>query len=213
VLFRSGYPNVDAVLTTRELAYLIKDAGIDLLKLAEEDFDSELPAIPGMENVYCAPGDIATAVFHVSLGMLSQNPKDSPDVKFTETGTEGVRTTSVRLGSFDVKAAAITGLQSAIPFLDSMKAGKNELAFFEMLACPMGCISGGGQAKVLLPQDKAGVYAERASLHSTLDVKALSAIAKHPAVQKIYQDHFAKPCGDKSNRALHTQYVERKLSQ
>jgi NADP-reducing hydrogenase subunit HndD len=208
-----GYPNVDAVLTTRDLAHLIKDAGIDLQKIAEADFDSELPAIPGMENVYCAPGDIATAVFNVSLGLLSQNPADSLGVKFAETGTEGVRTASVRLGSFDIKAAAVTGLPDAVPFLDSMKAGKTEIAFLEMLACPMSCVSGGGQPKVLLPQDKAGAYAERAKLHSALDAQALSALAKHPAVQKIYQDYFAKPCGDKSNRALHTQYVERKLSQ
>jgi len=132
-------------------------------------------------------------------------------VTFVETGTEGVRTASVQLDSFDVKVAAITGLPNAVPFLDSMKAGKNEIAFLELLACPMGCVSGGGQPKVLLPQDKAGAYAKRAGLNPVPDAKTLSTIAKHPAVQKIYQDSFAKPCGDKSNRALQTQYVERKL--
>jgi NADP-reducing hydrogenase subunit HndD len=208
-----GFANVDAVLTTRDIAWLIKDAGIDIRKLAEAEFDSELPTVPGMENVYCAPGDIAAAVLNVSLGMLSQNQSESLDVRFAETGTEGVRTASVRLGSFEIKAAAVTGLPAAVPFFDSMKAGKNEIAFLEMLACPLSCVSGGGQPKVLLPQDKAGAYAERAKFHSTLDAKALSALAKHPAVQKIYQGYFAKPCGDKSNKALHTQYVERKLSQ
>jgi NADP-reducing hydrogenase subunit HndD len=200
-------------LTTRDLACLIKEAGIDIQKISEAGLDSELPAIPGLENVYCAPGDITAAVFNVSLGMLSQNTAETLDVKFTETGTEGVRTASVRLGSFDIRAATVSGLPGAVPFFDSMKAGKNEIAFLEMLACPLSCVSGGGQPKVLLPQDKAGTYAERAKLHSAPDGKALSALAKHPAVQKIYQDHFAKPCGDKSNKALHTQYVERKLSQ
>jgi iron only hydrogenase large subunit-like protein len=93
-----------------------------------------------------------------------------------------------------------------------MKAGKNEIAFLEMLACPMGCVSGGGQPKVLLPQDKAGAYAERAKLHSKPDAKSLSAVAQHPAVQQMYQNFFARPCGDKSNRALQTQYVERTLT-
>jgi NADP-reducing hydrogenase subunit HndD len=124
-----------------------------------------------------------------------------------------VRTASVKLDSYNVKAAVVTGLPSAVPFFDAMKAGKNEIAFLEVLACPMGCVSGGGQPKVLLPQDKAGAYAERARLNAELDSKSLSAAAQHPAVQRIYKDHFAKPCGDRSNRALHTQYVERKLNQ
>jgi NADP-reducing hydrogenase subunit HndD len=99
-----------------------------------------------------------------------------------------------------------------VPFFDAMKAGKHEIAFLEMLACPMGCVSGGGQPKVLLPQDKAGAYADRAKLHANLDAKSLSAVSQHPSIQQMYQNFFAKPCGDKSNRALQTQYVERKLT-
>jgi iron only hydrogenase large subunit-like protein len=134
------------------------------------------------------------------------------DVKFSATETAGVCTASVHLNSHAVKAVAITGLPSAVPFFEEMKAGKNEIAFLEMLACPMGCVSGGGQPKILLPQDKEGAYAERARLNAGPDPECLSAIAQHPAVQRIYEDYFAKPCGDKSNHALHTQYVERKLS-
>jgi len=208
-----GYANVDAVLTARELAYLIKDSGIDLMKLAEENFDPELPFVPEMENVYCSPSDIAASVLHISHAILAGNTDESLDLKFAETGAEGVRTASIKLNSYTVKAAAITGLPGAVPFFDAMKAGKNEIAFLEMLACPMGCVSGGGQPKVLLPQDKTGVYAERAKLYSNLDVKSIAALSKNPAVQRIYQDHFAKSCGDISNRPLHTQYAERKLSQ
>jgi iron only hydrogenase large subunit-like protein len=118
----------------------------------------------------------------------------------------------VKLNSYDVKAAAVTGLTGAVPFFEAMKAGKHEIAFLELLACPMGCVSGSGQPKVLLPQDKPGAYAERAKLHSNLDVKSLCAVSQHPAVQRIYGDFFAKPCGDRSNRALQTQYIERKLT-
>lgn len=208
-----GYPNVDAVLTTRELAYLIKDSGIDLLDIAEERFDSELPSLAAMENVYCTPGDIAESVLQAGHGLLSQKPGEPLEVKFSGTGVEGVRAASAQLDKFSVKAVAVAGLKGAIPFLDAMKAGKSEIAFLEMLACPRGCVSGGGQPKVLLPQDREGAYAERAKLHAGVDARTMETIATHPAVQRIYRDWFAKPCGDKSNRALHTQYVERKLSQ
>jgi NADP-reducing hydrogenase subunit HndD len=208
-----GIPNVDAALTARELACLIKDAGIDLAHMAEEDFDTELPAIAGMDNIYCTPGDIASAVLHASRGLLAQGASDFPNVRFVETGAEGVSTAFVKLGPFDIKAAAVTGLTGAVPFFDAMKAGKHELAFLELLACPMGCVSGSGQPKVLLPQDKPAAYEERAKVHSGLDAKSLGALSQHPAVQRMYRDFFKKPCGDKSNRALRTQYVERKLSQ
>ncbi len=209
----AGYPNVDAVLTTRELAYLIRQSGIDLLKLSESDFDPELPAVPEIENLYCTPGDIAASVLHIGRGMLDQNAKEALEVKFAETGSEGVRAATVKLNSYDIKAVAITGLPAAVPYFDAMKSGNNEIAFLELLACPMGCVSGGGQPKVLLPQEKAGAYAERARLHSKLDAKTLVSLAKNPAVQRIYEGYLAKPCGDKSNRHLHTQYTERKLSQ
>jgi iron only hydrogenase large subunit-like protein len=208
-----GYANVDAVLTTRDLAWMIKDSGIDLLKISEESFDAELPAIAAMENAYCTPGDIAAAVLCISHGLLAPSSSAHPEVNFSETGTEGVRTASVKLDSYEVKAAAITGLPGAVPFFEAMKAGKNEIAFLEMLACPMGCVSGSGQPKVLLPQDRAGAYDERTKLNTGLDAKSLNAVAQHPAVQRIYQDYFRKPWGDKSNHALHTQYMERKLSQ
>ena len=208
-----GIQSVDAALTARELACLIKDSGIDLMTAPEADFDAELPVIAGMDNIYCTPGDIATAVLNASRDMMAQGSGDPLDVKFTETGTEGVRTASVEIGSFAISAAAITGLTGAVPYFDAMKSGRHELAFMELLACPMGCVSGGGQPKILLPQDKPVAYAERAKLHCSLDAKLLSALSRHPAVQQIYQDFFGKPCGDKSNRALHTQYVERKLSQ
>jgi iron only hydrogenase large subunit-like protein len=205
----AGYPHVDAVLTTRELAYMIKDSGIDLFSIAEKEFDPELAAVPGMENAYSAPGDIAESVLHASCGLLGLDK--SPEVKFQETGAEGVREATVPLGGFTVKAVSIAGLQSAVPFLDAIRAGKNETAFLELLACPMGCVSGGGQPKVLRPQDKAGAYAGRARLNSGLDANKLRAVAQDAAVQRIYRDFFAKPCGDKSNRSLHTQYTERRL--
>jgi len=208
----AGFPNVDAVLTTRELAWMIKDSGIDPTSLAEEDFDVELPAVEGMETLYGVPGDITAAVLQVSRSMLDPNSSENPALQLSETGAEGVRTAAVKLNSFSVKVATVAGLPAAAPFFEAMKSGKNEIAFLELLACPMGCVSGGGQPKVLLPQEKDGAYAERARLNACPDGIRLSRLAQHPAVQRIYKDYFRKACGDSSNHALRTQYVERKLN-
>jgi iron only hydrogenase large subunit-like protein len=209
-LSAAGSPHVDAVLTVRELAYIIKDSGIDIASIAGAPFDSELPVVAEMENVYSNASDISGSVLRAGRGLLKQG--DSPDVKFADTETEGVRTASVQLGEFKVKAVSITGLTAAKPFFDAIKAGKNEIAFMELLACPAGCVSGGGQPKVLLPQDKAGTYAGRAVAHACPDGKNREGLAQNPAVQRIYQEAFGKSAGDKSNRALQTQYEERKLS-
>jgi NADP-reducing hydrogenase subunit HndD len=207
----SGRPDVDAVLTVRDLAYLFKDYGIEFSEMPEAEFDRELPDVAGMESVYCTPGDITAAVLNAVRGLIDSGGAKALDVKFAETGTEGVQTASVRLDTFDLKVVSVTGLPNAVPFFDAMKAGKQDVAFMEILSCPMGCVSGGGQPKVLLPQDKGTTYSERAKLNPKPDAKTFGDIAKHPDVQQIYQGFFAKACGDKSNRAIHTQYSERKL--
>jgi NADP-reducing hydrogenase subunit HndD len=208
----SGHLDVDAVITARELAYLFKDCEIELSSMPEQEFDDELPDVAGMESVYCSPGDITAAVVYASRGLIGQNEQESADLNFAETGTEGVQTASVRLNQSDLKVVSVTGLPNAIPFFEAMKSGKHEVAFMEILSCPMGCVSGGGQPKVLLPQDKVNTYRERANLACKPDARIFGSIAKHPAVQQVYQGFFAKACGDKSNRAIHTQYTERKLS-
>lgn len=206
-----GRPDIDAVLTTRELAYLIKEFGIDLETLAEEEFDDELPAVAGTDGVYCAPGDITEAVLRTAHGLLTQGQGGTREVALADTGSEGVRVTSVQLNGFEVKAAAIAGWQNAVPILETIKSGKSEFAFVEVLACPMGCVSGGGQPKVLLPQDRSAAYNERARLATETGARDWEGAAQLSAVQQVYRGFFGKACGDKSNRALHTQYQERRL--
>jgi iron only hydrogenase large subunit-like protein len=205
-----GRPDVDAVLTTRELAYLIKDSGIDLQALPDQDFDDELPAVAATDGVYCVPGDITRAVLRAAHGLLAQDC-GSLNAELTPTASEGLCATKVQLNGFEVKAAAVAGWKNAVPVLEAIKSGQSEFAFLEVLACPMGCVSGGGQPKVLLPQDRETTYSERAKLASAAGDSDWEGAAKHPAVQQIYRGFFGKACGDKSNRALHTQYRERRL--
>ena len=207
-----GNRHVDAVLTTRELAYMIKEAGIDLQCIAAAPFDPEIPVAPEMENAYCSPGDISESVLRAGQSLLGNNGDHPLEVKFTGTGTEGVREAVVQLGKHRVQAVAVAGLAAALPFIEAIKTGKNEIAFMELLACPMGCASGGGQPKVLLPQDKAATYAVRAGLNSGADAKG-EGVPTSSAVRRLYQECFLKPSGDKSNRVVHTQYEIRKVTQ
>jgi iron only hydrogenase large subunit-like protein len=147
---------------------------------------------------------------HASRELLNGG-SNGVDISFAAQG-EGVRAGAVQLGEHRVKAVAVSGLQNAVSFLEAIRTGQNEYAFMELMACPQGCVSGGGQPKVLLPADKERVYAERAQHTSFNGELPFGNIAKHPAVQQLYQCYFAKPYGDKSNRTVHTQYVERRAN-
>jgi iron only hydrogenase large subunit-like protein len=206
-----GHRDIDAVLTTRELAYLIKDAGIDIVAIAEEPFDTDQGDLPGLENVYCTTGDVTQAVLHTCYELANDSADSKLEIQFTGEASDEVRFTDVRLGDYPVKAVAISGLHNAVPFLEAIRAGKSDYGFMEIMACPKGCVSGGGQPKVLLPKDKMARYSNRASYFSVCGVNPCNNISRQSAIKQIYELFFAKPYGDKSNRVLHTQYLERRL--
>ncbi len=206
-----GSKEVDAVLTTRELAYLIKDAGIDIFALAPEGFDSDLGGVPWLSNFYCSTGDVAQAVLQTCPEMLDKDVRTSQEIVLSDAQAEGTRVASVCVNGYDIKAVAVSGLRNAVPIFEALKAGKREFAFMEVRACPVGCVSGGGQPKVLLPQDKLPTYIKRAAVTPPCRADHPSRISEDPAIQQIYQGHFKKPVGDMSNRLLHTQNSERRL--
>jgi iron only hydrogenase large subunit-like protein len=209
----SGNPairDVDAVLTTRDLAHLIKEKGIDPSTLAEEEFDDDLPEIAGAENAYCTTGEVTQAVLRAAVELLSRRTQaiSGSDVEVTEAHEEGARIACIQINGYNLKGIAVSGLQNAIPYLDDIKAGKRELAFLEVMSCPMGCVSGSGQPKVLLPEDKTAVYSKRLEILRG-NAAPRSNVTEHPLLKALYRDLFLTPCGDKSNRVLHTQYFER----
>lgn len=207
-----GYRDIDAVLTTRELAYLIKDAGIDITKLEEVPFNRELGDVPGLENVYCTTGDIVKAVFTTSRELLNDDSGNEVAFEFPDNDTKVIKYFTATIAGRAVKGIAISGLKNAVPFFEAIRAGKTEFGFMEVMSCPLGCVSGGGQPKVLLPGNKMDVYRKRAALVAGYDVEH-HGLTQQPDIIKIYQDFFQKPYGDKSNRVLHTQYIERHINE
>jgi len=195
---------VDAVLTTRELAYLLKDAGVDPFAASSEEFDQDLLDRSWLSHVYCSTGDIAQAVLETCCELLNREVRSPLNLASADAGADGARVTSVETDGYEIKALSVSGVGSAIPFLDAIKAGKIGFAFMEVRACPAGCVSGGGQPKVLLPKDKPRAYIERATVTSLTSAGDRVEITEDSTVQRLYVKHFGMPCGDKSNRILHT---------
>jgi len=155
----SGYPDVDAVITTRELARMIKKAGIDFLNLPDEDFDKSMGASTGAGVIFGATGGVMEAalrtVYEVISGETLQN------VEFNAVrGMEGIKEAAVNIPGFgEVRVAVAHGLQNAADLLDRIRSGEGDYHFIEIMACPGGCVGGGGQPivsgpmRLTLPED------------------------------------------------------------
>ncbi len=206
----SGYPDVDAVLTTRELAHMIKRAGIDFKNLPSEEFDNPLGESSGAGVIFGATGGVMEAALRTATEMLTG--KSSDEVNFMEVrGTEGVKEASYKVGNIEVNVAVASGLANAKKLLESVKSGEKNYHFIEIMACPGGCINGGGQPT------------QPSAVRNFVDVKSLRAMAlysddmrKHirkshenPIVQQLYTTYFGSPGSHKAHKILHTSYVPR----
>jgi len=206
----SGYRDVDAVITTRELAHLIKDAGINFADLPDESFDAPLGTYSGAGNIFCATGGVTEAALRTAYEVIAKEPIPNVDLEFVR-GTDGVRTAVVGAGDIELKIAIVSGLKNAVSVLDSIKAGKTDLHFVEVMTCPGGCINGGGQPKLLLPADRA-VASEYRSASTYIHDSSIEYRKSHdnPEIKKLYNNYLGKPLGDKSHHLLHTKYTARR---
>lgn len=210
-LTANGYPDVDAVLTTRELAKMIKEAGIDFTKLEDAVFDSPFgDEATGAGVIFGATGGVMEAALRTVADVLTG--ESNTEIEYTAVrGTDGIKEATVTVGDLDVKLAVANGLGNARKLLNSIREGKAEYHFIEIMACPGGCVTGGGQpihsAKVMeevdLKAERAkALYAEDASL-------PLRKSHENPYIKKLYDEFLGKPCGHKSHELLHTHYHER----
>lgn len=206
----SGFRDVDVVLTTRELGYLIKDAGIDFAALPEEDFDKPLGVYTGAGNIFGATGGVMEAALRTGYELLTKEPVPKIEMNFVRGG-EGVRKASIKVGKLNLKVGVVAGLANVAPLLEQIKSGEVDFHFLEVMTCPAGCVSGGGQAKVLLPQDRPAAYAARtASTYQHDENLPLRKSHENPEVQRLYTEFLGEPLGHESHRLLHTEYASRK---
>lgn len=206
----SGYKDVDVVLTTRELAQLIKDAGIDFANLPDEEFDLPLGNYSGAGTIFGVTGGVMEAALRTGYELITKEAIPNIDLDFVRGG-EGVRTANVQVGDLELKVAVVSGLKNVVPLLEKVKNGQCDFHFIEVMTCPEGCVSGGGQPKLLLPEDRPIAYKQRKDAtykhDSNLEIRKSH---ENPDIKKLYDEFLGEPLGHQSHHLLHTEYVSRK---
>ena len=198
-------PDVDAVLTTRELGKMLKQAGIDFVNLPEEKYDDPFGITTGAAVIFGATGGVMEAALRTVYEVVTGKTLEALD--FTDVrGLQGIKESEVDLDGTKVKVAVAHSLSKAREILELIKAGKAEYAFIEIMCCPGGCIGGGGQpygATNELRQKRIdAIYKADKDL-------PLRKSHESPAVKQIYEDFLGEPLGEKSHHLLHTTYRDR----
>ncbi|MGI6488217.1 MAG: NADH-dependent [FeFe] hydrogenase, group A6 [Syntrophothermaceae bacterium] len=199
----SGYRDVDLVLTTREVGRLFRMAGIDFSRLAPSNFDSWMGAYTGAAVIFGATGGVMEAALRTVYEVVTG--KTLEDVNFTfARGMEGIKEAEIDMDGTVVKVAIGHGLANARKLMEQVRAGESPYHFIEIMACPGGCIGGGGQPITKSNAKRAeriqAIYEEDAGL-------PLRKSHDNPEVKAIYADFLTEPLGDKSHELLHTHYT------
>ncbi len=202
----SGHKDVDVAITTRELAYLLKDMNIDFNSLPDEDYDQPLGIYTGAGTIFCATGGVMEAAIRTGYELITGEAIDEIDIHAVRGG-EGFRTATLNVGDMELKVGIVSGLKNVVPVIEAVRAGELDLHFIEVMTCPVGCVSGGGQPKLLLDSNKEAAYKSRTKSTYIHD-KELKYRKSHenPAIIKIYDEFLGKPNGEKSHHLLHTKY-------
>ncbi len=201
----SGYADVDAALTTRELAKMIRLAGIDFASLPEEEYDAPLGISTGAAVIFGASGGGMEAALRTVYEVVTEETLASVDFKAVR-GLEGIKEAEVDLKGTKVKVAEANGLGNARKLMDLIKEGKADYQFIEIMCCPGGCIGGGGQP---IPTTNA-IREKRIKAIYDADLGLpLRKSHENPAVKTLYEEFLKKPLGEKSHHLLHTDYTKR----
>ena len=213
----NGLPDVDAVLTTRELAKMIKRAGILFNRLPDEEFDQDLMGeYSGAGVIFGVTGGVMEAALRTVYYVLTG--KEHEAITFEAVrGLEGIREASVQINDLTVNVAIAHGMKNAKVLLDEIREGKSKYHFIEIMGCPGGCIAGGGQPYIrpcFLPNEDDDILdtfrAKRAqALYSEDERQVLRQSHNNTQVQKLYDEYLTKPNSHKAHALLHTSYTPR----
>jgi iron only hydrogenase large subunit-like protein len=198
-------PDVDAVLTTRELAKLIRMAGIDMDALDADLPDSPFGARSSAGKLFGATGGVMEAALRTAYHMLTGENLTEPIIDEVR-GLEGRKETKVTIGDTTYGFAVVSGLSNARELLDEIKGGRDDIHFIEVMTCPGGCINGGGQP---LGTDVNAVKKRMQRLYSIDRDDKIHFSHENPDIERIYKEYLEKPLGKKSHELLHTKYQTR----
>jgi NADH-quinone oxidoreductase subunit G len=199
--------DVDIVISTRELAKMIKEAGIDFNSLEDDNFDNPLGESSGAGVIFGTSGGVLEAAVRTAYEWITG--EIGPELEFHDIrGLEGSKTATLKIKDMDVNVAVTNGLGNARKLLESIKSGESNYHIIEIMACPGGCIGGGGQPYIygdisILQKKSEAIYKEDKD-------KVIKKSHENPSIIKIYDEYLGEPYGEKAHHLLHTHYVNRK---
>jgi len=202
-LTKDDHNNVDVVITTREFATMLKEAGIDFANLEDSDFDHMLGESTGASIIFGATGGVIEAATRTAYEWITGETLESVDFHALR-GIEGLREASVQVGDITLNIGIAHGLGNARKLLEDIRSGKSKYHAIEIMACPGGCIGGGGQPyhhgdMSIIEKRREAIYKEDAG-------KAKRKSHENQEVLKLYEEYLGKPYGKKAHELLHTHY-------
>lgn len=198
----SGYRDVDIVLTTHELGAMIREAGIDFSTLPDDEYDAPMGIATGAGVIFGATGGVMEAALRTVSELVTGEELECIDFHGVR-GLQGVKEAEVQIGDTVVKVAVAHTLLNARTLLEQIREGRSQYHFIEIMACPGGCISGGGQ-----PISSCADIREK-RINALYECDQCSALRKshlNPAVKELYENWLGKALGEKSHKLLHTHY-------
>lgn len=202
-----GDPEVNMSISTRELAQMIRNANLNFASLTDEDFDQPMGESTGASVIFGTTGGVIEAAVRTAYEVHTQKTLERVDFEELR-GMEGIREATIDFDGLPIKIGIAHGLGNARKLLEDIKAGKSEFHAIEIMACPGGCIGGGGQPyhhgnmEVLKKRQRA-IYEEDRN-------KVLRKSHENPFITKLYEEFLGEPCGHKSHELLHTHYFDKK---
>ena len=209
----TGYPDVDHVITTRELARMIKKVGLQFEELPDEKFDDPMGEYTGGAVIFGTTGGVMEAALRTAVYWITKDDVNTP-VEFKEVrGLQGIKEATYTVGEISVRVAVASGLANARELLNKVRSGEEHYDFIEIMACPGGCINGGGQPQVSAEIRNFTDYrAKRASALYQLDEAAENRKShQNVSLNKMYEEYLGEIGGEKAHHLLHTTYVKRGL--
>lgn len=203
----NGVPDVDIVISTRELADMIREAGIVFKDLEEQEYDSPLGESTGAAVIFGASGGVLEAALRTAADWIAG--KDLDSIEFTAVrGLDGIKEAEVEVGGLKLKAAVCSGLGNARRLLEKIERGEADYQAIEIMACPGGCLNGGGQPyhhgdMTILKKRLDALYKDDRD-------KPIRKSHKNPSIKKIYEEFLGEPGSHLAHHLLHTAYVDRK---
>lgn len=202
--------NVDAVLTTRELARMIKQANIDFVELEDSEFDDPMGEATGAGAIFGTTGGVMEAALRTAYETITGKELKKLDFEAVR-GEEGIKKATVKIGDNEVKVAVANGLANAQKIMEEIKSGKAEYQFVEIMACPGGCVMGGGQP-IKTSKQRSEYDIRKLRAECLYDIDEKSTIRKsheNPIIKKLYKEFLEEPGSHKAHELLHTTYHKR----